>query len=1013
MRNRLTAFLRYHCFCWSLALVFAGCGKDKDSFDGEKAPYGPLTPTTQVQSTLAYSPTSPILGEGNSQVTTVVGQTTIAGVTYDRLATTQVGKPGKGGEYWIKQDDKGMVAFAGFSHSDLHTGLVPAAATTFASPIMLNLNAPIGQPQAVTTTASVKLAGSATATTAQLTGQYTLVEKDATVATGMGPLSGCSHFAGEAQTDSPGVPALFRGRTVKADLWHHPSYGVVAFNVPELGLGTIMTDANDCGSVDESNHRTIRKTGVVDATSSLKVSTYTCDGNQFAADKNTHASMLLELRWVDEAQAKTDLQPKPRVEFGTTMGYFPHLMVESPTSVFHPEENGKGFKYWYAYVNQGAKNSAGDESVSYRIEVGSVAGLAPVRATARLYYKVLPDKVGPMPDAGVSPGVGADGGTPTTPTDAGKPGQDASCMIGEGGSTSGTAEWGQFHLKYTITGAALATPPAYTAPFGYDIYNYSGTLNGSALTISGTGVVDNPSSANDDFNYTLTASVTVGSDTKNYKYTAPKDEKLNKNFSLSVPIPPGATTGSFSMRIDYANSLYGPRGVAVGGTISGTSCPTASDGGATVVDAAGTSKDTRAIDTAGTTTMPDTRAQDAPGTGGSTGTSCSVGSATTTATAGTLDLFGTPVYFNGGAPLAAGRYRLRYVDGCMKYGESQGWTVNAYASGGSCWFVVGATTSERYAVPPGTVGYNIGSGGFASFEECVAASRAVPPVEFELPTTSVVGVWLSDSPYSDNMVGVDGRNPQWELDRVTSSCPSIRVDGGSPDAGAKDTASGCGSGGACPVGQQCLSGQCCVPPAAGGDCSANPACGCPAGQICAPASTRVMACFAGNNVAEGADCSAGLTCRAGLGCFDGICRPYCNSDVDCPAVAGVQRCLPTYWDDQQTQAILGVKVCARICDPSRPQNPHAPLLSCPAGFGCGSAPTGDSFCFKAGTSPAGAACTSTANCLPGYVCTGPSATALVCTNYCLSNSDCAGGTTCQFAWTPRQYAGTQEVGYCQ
>jgi len=40
---------------------------------------------------------------------------------------------------------------------------------------------------------------------------------------------------------------------------------------------------------------------------------------QIAADKNTHAKMLLELRWADETAAKTSVQPMPAVEFGCTL----------------------------------------------------------------------------------------------------------------------------------------------------------------------------------------------------------------------------------------------------------------------------------------------------------------------------------------------------------------------------------------------------------------------------------------------------------------------------------------------------------------------------------------------------------------------------------------------------------------------------------------------------------------------------------------------------------------------
>jgi hypothetical protein len=219
--------------------------------------------------------------------------------------------------------------------------------------------------------------------------------------------------------------------------------------------------------------------------------------------------------------------------------------------------------------------------------------------------------------------------------------------------------------------------------------------------------------------------------------------------------------------------------------------------------------------------------------------------------------------------------------------------------------------------------------------------------------------------------------------------------GGGPDAAAQDTGGGCGV------------------PAAGGACTTFPACGCPDGQACNPSSTHLLACSPSNNLADGADCSSGSTCQAGSGCFDGVCRPYCGANTDCPLVAGVQSCLPTYWDANQTMSIPGVKVCARICDPTHPQSPRTPFLSCPTGFSCSSSPTGASFCFKATPLSAGSACTSDTDCPAGYTCTGSSATTLVCKQYCLTSSDCAAGTTCQFAWSPPEYAGNQEVGYCQ
>lgn len=189
------------------------------------------------------------------------------------------------------------------------------------------------------------------------------------------------------------------------------------------------------------------------------------------------------------------------------------------------------------------------------------------------------------------------------------------------------------------------------------------------------------------------------------------------------------------------------------------------DAGADASSDAGTI-DAGVVDSAFDSTMDATLTQDASADLGNDA-GCGLGEASSTATSGELDLFGTPAYFNDGLPLPAGRYRVTYLDGCMMYGSGQGWTVNAYASDQACWYVIGETTGDRIVVPPGTIGYAPGSGAFASFDDCVAASRTIAPVEFELAAEQRVGIWLLDSPYSDNMAGVDGNNPRWRLDNIS------------------------------------------------------------------------------------------------------------------------------------------------------------------------------------------------------------------------------------------------------
>jgi hypothetical protein len=160
----------------------------------------------------------------------------------------------------------------------------------------------------------------------------------------------------------------------------------------------------------------------------------------------------------------------------------------------------------------------------------------------------------------------------------------------------------------------------------------------------------------------------------------------------------------------------------------------------------------------------------APVDAGAEAATCDFGSAASFATQSSLDLFGQITYFAGGDVLPAGRYRVQYVDGCMKYGPGQDWTVQAYADGSDA-FWLGATTGDKLFLPPATAGYSAtagGGGAYVTFDECVAANLALPPSEFDF-AGGQLGVWLADSQYSDNMAGTDGRNPKWSL-TLLGSC---------------------------------------------------------------------------------------------------------------------------------------------------------------------------------------------------------------------------------------------------
>lgn len=143
---------------------------------------------------------------------------------------------------------------------------------------------------------------------------------------------------------------------------------------------------------------------------------------------------------------------------------------------------------------------------------------------------------------------------------------------------------------------------------------------------------------------------------------------------------------------------------------------------------------------------------------------CNIGESTSLATPETVQLFGAVSYYAEGAVLDAGRYRVTYVDGCMKYSSAQDWAIHAYADGSIAWYL-GSTTGDKAVLLPGTVGILEGAGGYADFEACVQANLQLEPVEFEF-AGGQLGVWVADSNYGDNVPGEANRNPKWRLERL-------------------------------------------------------------------------------------------------------------------------------------------------------------------------------------------------------------------------------------------------------
>jgi hypothetical protein len=397
-------------------VVVGGCGGSKSgsSFDGEKSPYGNRSPATVTHSVIQKG------GVTSGSITQTVGEKTIGGTTYTTLSASSTTDPSSGVEWWINEKPGESVTIAGWNgHSTLASGIVPPGTVTLDAPLTVSLKPPLNVPQTATSAATIQVPGDPTSHRGQATFNYTLVDDNAAVETSMGTIYGCQHFSGTASATSDLLPAALAGVTTQGDVWYHPSYGVVAFESPLLGLGMEISDALDCSDPDSSGHVIVRKTSVVDSAHPFAVSTYDDCNRAFDADKDEHAQMLLELRWADDVKAKAgapdSLGPMLHVEFGTVWGVFLDTPVKTQVSAFHPEENGQGFNYVYAFVSQAAKNES-TNGIAYHISVKVDSGASAIRATGRIYYKKFGNSS--RPDASVS-GIrdSAVAGIDTSPSD--------------------------------------------------------------------------------------------------------------------------------------------------------------------------------------------------------------------------------------------------------------------------------------------------------------------------------------------------------------------------------------------------------------------------------------------------------------------------------------------------------------------------------------------------------------------------------------------------------------------
>lgn len=355
--------------------TLAGCGEIVDA----KGPWGEPTPTTVL--TLNATDFS------GQAVTVTVRKDQTAIVDGHEYGVTEVSRDPTGATSDFKaflNIEGDTATFGGGAIWWGHNDGNPFVSGTTSVPVTVDLDPPLGVDQ------TVALAGTAymgdplnpsDSIAIDTVGTYRAVEKDATVQTAAGVFNGVTKFTGEVS---------FEGTVVNGVAWYHPEFGAIKATLdwPSPNGSVIdLAGVQDLGS-DAAGANVIRSRGVVsDTNPAWELDTYNI-GDGWTADRSKHAKMLLEIRFTDEASAKNaTLEPNVTVEFGTTMGYFPHMMVPSPISFFHPEDNGKGYTFWVAYVNQaGAKWDHSEENYHIRVQY-NYGNPSPVQVTGRIIYE--------------------------------------------------------------------------------------------------------------------------------------------------------------------------------------------------------------------------------------------------------------------------------------------------------------------------------------------------------------------------------------------------------------------------------------------------------------------------------------------------------------------------------------------------------------------------------------------------------------------------------------------------
>lgn len=210
----------------------------------------------------------------------------------------------------------------------------------------------------------------------------------------------------------------------------------------------------------------------------------------------------------------------------------------------------------------------------------------------------------------------------------------------------------------------------------------------------------------------------------------------------------------------------------------------------------------------------------------------------------------------------------------------------------------------------------------------------------------------------------------------------------------------------------------CTPPA-GSACVVYPQCGCAANQSCdipGTASNSTAVCVAVGSTPDWNGCTAAGQCRKGSTCFLGVCVPFCGHlgapSADCGG--GTTECAQVQDDATPPADIPNKKICTRNCDPTNPQNATG-FQPCGPGTNC--LPSSDHYAYCIGGTASGTQgrdCTDDGTkCAPGYACALDSLGFGTCYKMChrAKSGECPSSTSCH-SFATKQYAGADEIGYC-